>query len=432
MNKKAFFLAFVLIAGLLVALPVHAQEVLPGQIISINSPISAEVRAALDAWLQTPPSLAVYYAVTYSQETTTGTYISLVGLDIASPTDEWSIAGDEFGNDFIMWLDTVFVATDGTVSLPFTPSASSSAAFKLAAPITAPLTGAGGGSYVRFPWQPSKAVQFGILGIHSSDFGLGGNAVDLVSGSDMGSGAANDSVYASVGGEVTYICDYGDTIAVRLVGGGDSILYAHLLPNANLEIGHTFTAGARMGSLKHGTFSDECGNAFQQDDHWHLHWGFLMSGGKYSAEGCTLSGTSALAQWKCGNTTIKVLQFLYHYGNIGVNPETGTVGAHTGGEGAGGGPSFWVYFLDGVTGIFKALFLDSLPEHDVQLAQMFTGILTSIKVVFRISYMLLRGNLNLMPTVTFLVLGITTVIILRGVAVIVYIMRVIKSIPFVP
>lgn len=429
-NKFLILFSLVLVFALLTAtIPAHAQTA-PGQIVSVNEPISPELRDALELWLQTPPSSAVYYAVTYTQPIGMDNYVSMVGLNIASPDAPWSVTGDEFGNTQVIWLDTLRVFADGTVTRPFSET-SSSAAFKLAMPIYQPVLGAGGGSYVRFPWQPSKAVQFGVLGIHNSDFGLeGGKAVDLISGSDMGSGAANDWAYASVSGTVNYICNYGDTVAVRITGGGDSFLYAHLLPNANLELDHSFSAGQKIGQLKHGTFTDECGNALQQDDHWHLHWGFLMSAGKFQAEGCFLTGAGPLAKWMCGNTETRPLGFLYHYGNIGTNPDPGTVGSHTG-TGAGGGPSFWDYFLEGTLGFVDYLFDASLPEHNSNISDLADGVLSGVKIVFRISYMLLRGNLNLAPAFTLIVGAITIVMALRLIAFVFIVWRaLLQLVPF--
>jgi hypothetical protein len=429
--KNKFMLAVFLVAVLLaLTVPVKAQFT-AGQIVSINAPISSELRAALDAWLVTPPAAVPYYAVTYTQQDNNGIYVSMVGLNIENPDDEWSIVGDEFGNQQVVWMDTLLVAPDGSITLPFAEPTSSASAFKLAAPIYAPSVGPGGGNYVRFPWQPSKAVQFGILGAHDAEFGLsGGVAVDFVSGDDMGSAAANDFVYASVTGSVSHICDYGDTVAVRLSGDGDQFLYAHLLPNENLELNYTFSAGSKMGRLKHGTFTDECGNAFQKENHWHLHWGFLMSGGKFRAEGCTMTGAGPLAKWQCGDKTVKVLGFLYHYGNISANPgDPGTIGDHTGIGGAGGGPSFWDYFLEGVTGIFSALFIKSLPEHNTNLNSLFNGVLTSVKVVMRVAYMLIRGNLNLLPTLAFVGIGLVFAGVIRLINVVLFVLRFIKQIP---
>lgn len=409
--------------------PAHAQAQ-PGQIVSINSPISAELRAALTTWLETsPPSSAVYYAVTYTQPIGFDTYVSLVGLNIEHPDDFWSIVGDEFGNQQVIWMDTVRVYEDGAITFPFAQQART---LKLALPALSPLPGAGGGSYVRFPWQPGKAVQYGILGVHDADFGLDANtygAVDLISGTDMGSGAANDSVYASVSGTITHICNYEDTRAVRLTGGGDTFLYAHLLPNANLVIDHTFQAGQMMGTLAHGSFVDECGNAIQKDKHWHLHWGFAMSNNSFQAEGCILKGTSVVGAWQCGNTNVKVLGYLYHYGNIGVNPDTGTVGIHLG-EAAGGGPSFWDYILPGFKGIFDALLLNNLPEHSSATSQLITPIMNGVKIVFRIAGVLLRGNLNLAPALGVVVLAISIKLTLTLITFAGYIWRIIKSIPF--
>lgn len=436
MKIRSIWLGFIMLMlplGLLVQ-PASAQELQPSQLISINKPISAELRTTVENWLVAyPPSTAVYYAITYTQPIGFDTYVSLVGLNIASPDDFWSVVGDEFGNQQVIWMDTIRVYEDGTITFPFTDRSATSYLFpKFADLKPLPNLGAGGGAYVRFPWQPAKAVQYGILGVHDADYGTDGGtwgAIDLVSGSDMGSGAANDSVYASVSGTITTICDYEDTVAVQLTGGGDSFLYAHLLPNANLVIDHSFQAGQLMGTLKHGSFTDECGNAIQKDNHWHLHWGFVKNSGKFQAEGCFLQGIGPASAWKCGNTNIKVLGYLYHYGNIGINPDDGTVGYH-GVEGAGGGPSFWAYFLNGAKGIFDALFMNNLPEHSSVTTQLITPIMNGVKIVFRIAQVLLRGNLNLAPAAVIVVLAITIKLSLTAITFAGYIYRIIKSVPF--
>jgi len=441
---KKYLFTFVAVALLLagVAVPARAQEA--PQIVSVNSPISQVLRDALTTWLQTsPPSNAVYYAVTFSQPIgLEDWYVSLVGLNITHPDDFWSISGDEFGNQYVIWLDTVKVLADGTVTFPFAQTANGSNTamqfFPLSkngvnlAPSNMPMFGAGGGSYVRFPWQPSKAVQFGILGIHAAEYGTDGDwgAVDLVSGSDMGSGAANDSVYASVAGTITYICNYGDTVAVRLTGNNDAFLYAHLLPNANLVLDHSFSAGANMGNLKHGTFTDECGNAFQQDDHWHLHWGFIQGADGFQAEGCYLVGSGPTAKWQCGNVTVHVLNYLYHYGNIGTNPDTGTVGPHDG-SGSGGGPSFWDYLLDGAANLWIALVGDALPDHNGNMGTFVNAVMNGVKIVFRIANVLIRGNLNLAPAMFVVGIAISINLGLSAVTLAGYIIRILKSIPFV-
>jgi len=435
--KNIFMILVILLAFLGIGItPAYAQT--PAQIISINKPMSAELRAALDAWLiSTPPSDAVYYAVTYHQFMGEYTFVSLVGLNIATPDAFWSLVGDEEGNQQVIWMDSIYVYPDGTITPISTQQQEQAGVSKLAIPELMPLPGAGGGTSVRFPWQPAKAVQYGLLGIHHAGYGTGGSwfAVDLVSGSDMGAGAASDKVYASASGSISHICDYGDTVAVRITGANDAFLYAHLLPNANLVAEQTFATGAFIGSLKHGSFVDECGNAVQQDDHWHVHWGFEMKGAglqTFQAEGCTLkkSETYMAGTWFCGNTEIKPRGYLTHFGNISIDPEDGTVGLHTGeGEGAGGGPSFWTYLIGGIKDMFGILFLDNLPEHSSDLLKFITPIMNGVKIVFRIAQVLFRGNLNLAPAVIVISAAISLKIMINAIMFFGYIIRVIKSVP---
>lgn len=437
--KKTFLLTTLTVFFLLGAMltPANAQAE-PGQIVWINSPISAELRAALDTWLTNPPTPQKYYAVTYSQKTGNNYYVSLVALDLQNENEQWSFTGietyDENGNiiyiNKVTWFETILVHPDGMIEYPF--GNSQAHAPKIAMPAFIDHTGAGGGSYVRFPWQPSKMVRWTVLGVHG-----GGDlattpgtwrAVDLESGSDFGSGAANDIVYASTGGIIQAICADDNSVAVRIGNSQDQFIYGNMQDNANLTINHSFTAGQKISSAVHGTFIGQCGNAIQQDDRWALHWGFVTLDNSFQAEGCRLTNpVGDKWHWMCGNTRTDPLGVLYHYGNVGQTPGDPNEGLV---DGAGGGPSFWAYFLEGVQGIFNALFLDSLPENNVQLDQLFSGIFTSIKIVFRISYMLMRGNLNLAPTMNFLFVGIAIVLVIRGIAVVFYIVRVIKAIPF--
>jgi len=443
--KGRIFIAVSIIAALLIAaMPVNAQAE-PGQIVSINSPISSELRATLDTWLQDPPSEAVYYAVTYTQSTGNGTYVSIAGLDLDSPEEEWSLTGttstDTEGNvsveNKVLWMDTILVGEDGSISYPFQrPQAS--AIFKNAMPIEAPLYGAGGGAYVMFPWQPAKAVQYGIAGLHMAELGWNvGYAVDLKSGSEMGSGAASDAVYASAGGTVSYMCDFGGAIAFRITGA-DDFLYANLLSNENLQIGETFSPGEKLGTLRHGSFVDPCASVVQTNSQWELHWGFILSSDyKFQAEGCILKGNfnpltgafiSPLATWTCGNTKVKPLGFLYHYGNISASPENGTIGTHVL-VGNGGGPSFWEYLLEGATNILNILILDKLPAHDSSMNTFINAIMNGVKIVFRIVNVLIRGNLNLAPAATVILIAIGVKMALGTLTLAGYILRIIKSIP---
>jgi hypothetical protein len=255
----------------------------------------------------------------------------------------------------------------------------------------------------------------------------------------MGSGAANDQAYASAPGDVDFVCDDDTTVAITTSGSMDSFLYAHLLNNANLEIGHTFSSGGVIGSLKHGSFADSCGTAVQTAQHWHLHWGFeLSSSAAFQAEGCLLTLTAGVGvggaataigeKWTCGNTIIRPSNYLTHYGNIPINDD-GTAGDNPNDLGAGSGPSFWDYLLIGFKGIFDTLFTNNLPEHQ-SVAAFIQPILSGVKIVFRIASVLLKGNFNLAPAAVMIVLTITFKTAVAFLFMVGAIIRIVKSIPF--
>lgn len=447
MKKINLLMALAIMAGLLlVAIQPAQAQAAPGQIVWINKPISSELRDALDAWLASPPSSAVYYAVTYTQPIGEDYYATMVGLNIQNPDDPWSFTGlhtvDENGAPVlttqVIWIETIRVSPDGSVTYPFREN-QTSAAFKLSMPIDAPSLGAGGGSYVRFPWQPSKVIKWSLLGVHG-----GGDladerewrAMDWASGSDMGSGAANDQFYASVGGQIEAVCDDGTSVAILVEGNGDSFIYGNLKDNANLVLGHSFSAGQSMGSVIHGAFFGACGNAIQQDDRWSGHWGFVILNNTFKAEGCILSNPAGAEKWHwtCGNTVIQPNSPIYHYGNVTPSVDPGTLPAHAYWEGpaSGGGPSFWDYFIEGAKGLFDELFLSKLPEHESANSIFINSILNGVKIVFRIVNVLIRGNLNLVPAATVVVIAITINLGLGVVTLAGYVIRIIKSIPFIP
>jgi hypothetical protein len=435
------FVAFFVIAVLSPQIGVRAQGP-SGSVIYTTLPVDPELRARVDTWLAaSPPVSEIYYAITYTQQHGLDAhYVSLVALRLQSPDESWSFTGDEEdGVTKVAWFGTVLVYDDGSVEPYSTSTPETSSAYKLAIPLLpVPASGAGGGSYVRFPWQPSKAVKFGILGVHTAGYSLSATnwrAVDLVSGSDMGNGAANDQVYASVSGEVDYVCQDSQSVAIKVSGGGDSFLYAHLLDNANLTIGHAFSSGSVIGSLKHGSFAGDlvgnCGWAVQTAEHWHLHWGFQMADSRFQAEGCILTqalsvgagdvsvGTSGV--WQCGNTQVHVNDLLTHYGNIPGN-DTGSQSNNQ---------NFFDYLILGFKGIFDALIGNTLPEHNSEVG-FIAPLLNGVKIVFRIVNILIRGNFNLAPAATMVVLTIGFRAAVGLLFIAAAIMRIVKSIPMIP
>jgi hypothetical protein len=434
MKRIAIFI--VLLFGL-IASPARAQSE-TARIVQTTKPISAELRAALDAWLAvSPPAPYIYYAVTYTQAVgIEDTYASLVALNITGPDDEWHFTEDENGESKVVWFGTVKVYADGTVEKYVPPD--QVAAYKPFAPIKlaalepfipsllSPLPSAGGGAYVRFPFQSAKAVKYGILGVHGAGYTSYTNsswwAVDLVSGDGMGSGAANDSVYASTSGSVDFVCEGTDAWTVGVSGGGDSFIYAHMLENANLTMGHAFTRGSVIGTLIHGSYTDDCGWAVQQADNWHLHWGFIKSSSNsFQAEGCILSADQ---YWTCGTTKVKPTNYLNHYGSI-TTDNNGTI-THGEDSGMGDAPSFFDNLVQGAGEIFAFLFTNNLPEHGSP-STFITPIINGVKIVFRIAWVLLRGNFNFVPAIAAVVLLLTTKFLMGSVYLVVGIARMIKA-----
>jgi len=367
------------------ASPALAQSE-PPHVIYSTKPISGELTDFLDAWLASdPPSDALGYVVTYAKTKPSGTtQVSLAGVNIESIPEEWSLFESM---DTVVWLGSVTVAEDGTVT-PFTaPQARRAGGVFLA-----PMLPAGGGTYVSFPFQSGTAMIYGPRGVHGSgDYGTSGMlAVDLVSGDDLGAAAAPPYAYASDAGTIDYVCDDGTTIAVRTHNGStdDYFLYAHLLDNASLALDETFTRGQLLGNIKYGSFDDDCGWADQQDDHYHIHWMFEPDGGSFQAEGCVLGVSSQ--KWTCGTETIGTGGWIRGGGGYGSGLDN-----LTGGAGANAEPSFW----DGLIVVFISIFdrglLRLLPAHEP--LQFVYAMVATIRLVLRIAYVLAYGNLSLAP-----------------------------------
>jgi hypothetical protein len=379
---KRFAILVLFLAGLLLPVSVQAQEP-AAYIVGSTTPIDGGLRDALDAWLAvSPPSSAPYYAVTYTQASGGDTLVSLVGLDLASPEDDWNLEDGQ-----AVWLGTVRVHADGSVEM-FSAAAG---APKLASPDPA----AGGGSYVAFPWQAGKAMMYGVRAIHGSgDYGTSGMwAVDLVSGDDLGDGAAPPYVYASDAGTIDYVCDDGTSVAVRThnASTGDYFLYAHLLDNANLVLDHDFGRGGLLGSLKYGSFDDDCGWASQQDDHYHLHWMFVPSGGHFQAEGCILDFSTK--KWTCGSTEIGTGQWLV--GGVGTASDVDDP-ASSGATESG----FFDLLVGGLSSMASAGVVSRLPDHDSGGASILTAFFNFLRVGLRLTWTLVRTNVSLLPAMT--------------------------------
>lgn len=377
---KIKIITFAVLFSLLVpVLPVHAQGETP-YVIDSTKPMDADLRSYLDAWLAAdPPSDVPYYIVTNVSNRSTHWIVSLVGVDLASPDDEWSLEENN-----TTWMGTVTVGGDGTVS-PFshniqTTRVNGRASIRFAA---------GGGSYVAFPFAAGTSALYGSLGVHGSgEYGTNGMLfVDLVGGDNMGSSSMPPNVYASDAGEIDYVCDDGVNVAVRTYNAetGDYFLYAHLLDNASLDYEVEFAQGELIGDLKYGTFeggSPSCGAASQSESHYHVHWGFVPSGGKYQVGSCILSVSTQA--WTCGDEVIKTGGYLSGGG--------GDVGTDDSGA-ALSDPTFFDYILAGIVGLVSRSIVDLLPAHE-PFAYTY-AIYNVVQLLFKLVFVFIQSNVSL-------------------------------------
>ena len=244
---------------------------------------------------------------------------------------------------------------------------------------------------------------YGPRGVHGDgDYGTTGMvAVDFVGGDNLGSNIASNTVFAADTGTVDYVCDDGTSVAIRThnTGTGDYFVYAHLLDNANLAIDTVFSQAEAIGNLKYGSFNDTCGWASQQASNYHLHFMFTPANDAFQIENCVIDVASA--EWTCGNTTVTTGGFLYGGGGYGAliddpGSPSNTVAATT-------ARSFWDFVILGLANGVRAILMPILPTHNSPLS-LLVPILNGIKTIFKLAYVLIKGNINLLPVVGLLLI----------------------------
>jgi hypothetical protein len=417
--KRAFSIIFVLlICATFLTRPANALRQTSPYVFDTTIPVDGGVRADIDAWLATDnPSIGTYYAITYARADGVDWIVCIVAMNLDSPDEDWSLTENAQGESKLIWLGTVRVYSDHSVELLTDPQEGTAGFSRLAAPL---LPAPGGGPSIRWPFQIGKTVMYGPRGVHNagySSYGTDMKALDLVSGSDMGSGAANDQVFASWGGDVDYVCEDGTSTTIRVNDeAGNKFIYAHMVDNAALEVDHTFNKGDVIATLVHGTFDDDCGYADQQPNHWHLHWGFEPANNAYTVEGCVINTNTASI--RCGDKTINTGSFITGMG--------GTPGYD---DGRSSTPTFWDYLLVGFISIFDRGILKLLPEHSSPTLLPLT-ILTTIRFVLRLTYVLLISNFNMGPAMAALFLALAFRFIVVGAIYLVFVfLRTAKAIP---
>jgi len=286
-----------------------------------------------------PPTAETYvYAVTDSQDITESSWlISLAALDIEGDLDDWNLFVDG------VWLGSVVVSYSGSYLAEWYD----------------PEYIGGGSATVYFPWNPGKKAQYGPLGVHTS-WGL--TSVDFFGGYNWG-GDVMSEAYAATDGDITWYCDDGVQVTIKVHGPAGDMIYAHLVGNDNLYNGGKVYQRRSMGGIVAGPIeASECGYASQPNDQYHLHWGFepnAGSGATMIIEGCFL--TISTEQWQCGASNIIGIGGWLVSGSTNPPPDDPDEPGDPGGPVMGGG-HIWDGPVSGIVEIFRALIVALLPN----------------------------------------------------------------------
>ena len=381
--KRVLAFALLMVIGLWPMPAAQAQAPAP-EVIDGTMPISVELRTALEAYLEAyPPSAAPYYAPTYVQDQGAYVLVSLAGLDLQSADDPWRMESTEDQPSNVVWIGTVRIYPDGSGEMYSTQQT------RNLPHLAAPDLGPGGGQYVHLPFTPGKSMMYGVRLIHGSgDYGTSGMyAVDLVGGDSLGTNVASSTVYASAAGEIDYVCADDVSVAVRTYNEAtdDYFVYAHLLDNASLELETVFTSGQAIGALRYGTFDDSCGWAEQADSNYHIHLMFEPSGGAYKVGTYTVLLSDK--KFHSGDKTYGAGDWIFNnYVHSGYDDPSGA-GSYV--------PSIWDNIVSGIV-VFITGTGNLLPAHNSTSA-ILRGVMNTVVLFFRLTWILLRGNLNLAP-----------------------------------
>ena len=159
MKKNFAYIALFLIV--VASLPfgnVLAQNEAP-LIVDTTRPVDGSIRSAVEAWLGlSAPVPLPYWAITYVEARGEDTLVSIVALDIFTPSDPWHFTDS---ND-VAWLGTVIVHADYSVEMYSSEPEPTSGVIQLASLVMPDLpASAGGGVNIRFPWQAGGTMMYG-------------------------------------------------------------------------------------------------------------------------------------------------------------------------------------------------------------------------------------------------------------------------------
>jgi hypothetical protein len=302
----------------------------------------------LTEWLElTRPGGTHIFAVMNHSENVNGIFVSLAGISPTTPPPyQWQLENNQ-GESNVVWTGTL-TRVGGRLEL-FTVDQLMAHVPKVANI----LPGPGGGADITFPWSVGSKMMYGTRGVHGGGFGFG-IGLDFVGGNDLGSGVAGDVVYASSSGTITAVCRDSTSVGIKVEGGGNKIAYFHLADDASLAEGTTYSRGAPIGKLVHGSFNNTCGWADQQPTHYHVHWVVEAAGGRWQTEGYVLNTSTQV--WTRGGENIKTGQYITGGGGTGgFDDPTGSgdpLVIVPGQTSSGGGASMWDYVVIGINTIY--------------------------------------------------------------------------------
>jgi hypothetical protein len=284
-----------------------------------------------------------------------GWYISLVNVvGIASPYTGWDIL-DNTG-----WMGSVDCsgAEPAWTCSYFDPQYAA---------------GGSGATGLVFPWASGTWAVYGSSGIHHDSGTMlpGDDAVDFVGGDSYGASVMPAYAYAAAAGTVVSNCPGAHNEGIIVSGTSGKFMYFHFLPGqAKLAVGTVLTQGEQIGALARGTFDDSpCGYASQAATEYHIHFGWVPSGGYLQMGNCDLDLSSQ--NWVCGTTTVNILGHLVNGGEVSANPTatgpTVTPGGPTVTPSVGstvvGGEHIWNGIISGLIDFINSDAARVLPSH---------------------------------------------------------------------
>jgi len=308
--------------------PLVQERLQSGSITMVPStiPVSAKLQArVLDLIAEDASARGVFvYAITNVSEEDGYITVSVAGLPLDST--QMRLADS-------LWLGTVTIADTPGYDGGIVDDATG-------APDEPPGYGspAGGSGYI-LPFRSGTTAIYGGRAVHDCGYSLNGwKAVDLIPAENM--------VYASQSGSVSFVCRDDTQIAMRI---GQNV-YTHLVDGGQ-QVGDSYTQGQQLGGMVTGTFDKPCGWAEQGAANWHVHFCFVPSSGNgWIADGYVLNIVSQ--EWyKNGDTVAPLGTLTADWQDASLNP----------------GPAVGGNFFDGLAAGLVQLIrivINAFPKHD--------------------------------------------------------------------